>query len=109
MRFLLPVTLLCALSLNAGADTFPVKRLGPKVSEVTCATTATAITTTAGRVSLCVYNTSGSASIYIGPSTVTTSNGFPIAAGGSFCDDVGNTRYYCIVSAGTVAARILEN
>lgn len=81
----------------------------PLATGVSCATTATALPATAltNRQSLCVYN-NGTNTIFLGPSGVTTTNGFPLARGASYCDDVGSQVLYCIVSAGTENARVLE-
>lgn len=90
-----------------------------KLSKVAAANVATAVTVTTsatllpasaltGRISLCVYN-NGAATIYLGPSGVTAASGFPLPAGGAFCDDVGAQAYYGIAAAGTVEARVLEN
>jgi hypothetical protein len=82
----------------------------PLSSSVTCANTATALPASAltNRVSLCVYN-AGANTLYLGPAGVTTGNGLPLPVGAYWCDDVGTVAYYCIVAAGTEAARILEN
>lgn len=90
-----------------------------KVSKVAAAPLATAVTVTGSatalpasvltnRVSLCVYN-NGASTMYLGPAGVTTANGLPLPAGGSFCDDVGAQVYYAVVAAGSVEARVLEN
>jgi len=82
----------------------------PLSTAVSVTTSATLLPTSVltNRVSLCVYN-NGAATMYLGTSGVTTVNGLPIVAGGSFCDDVGSQPYYGIVAAGTIDARVLEN
>jgi hypothetical protein len=82
----------------------------PASTAVSCGVTATAIPASplASRTSLCVYN-NGAAAAYIGPGSVTTASGFPIPAGGYWCDDVGSQAYSCIVGSGTVEVRALEN
>ena len=77
---------------------------------VTVATTATALPTTAlaGRKSILIQN-AGSATMYLGGSTVTTSNGILLAAGLSLPFDIGEAvTIYAIVADGTQEARILE-
>lgn len=82
----------------------------PLSSAVSVTTSATLLPASAltNRTSLCVYN-NGSATLFVGTSGVTTSTGFPVPAGGAFCDDVGSQPYYGIVASGTVEARVLEN
>jgi len=81
----------------------------PLSTSVSCATSATALPATAltSRQSLCVQN-NGTATIYLGPVGVTTANGFPLARGSTYCDDLGSQVLYCIVAAGTENARVLE-
>lgn len=98
---------------QSGLVTREVKKTATSVvgTSVTCATTATAAPASAlaNRHSVCIYN-NGSNTIFIGPTSVTTSNGFPVPPGGSFCDDVNTTQVYsCIVASGTENARVLEN
>lgn len=79
-------------------------------SEVTVATTATAIPSTAlvGRTTIVIKNT-GAATIYLGSSTVTTSNGFPLAANAVIELDLDEVvPIYGIVAASTETVRILE-
>jgi len=79
-------------------------------SAVTISTTATAIPSTAlvGRQSILVKNT-GSADIYLGPSGVTTANGYPLAAGAEVSIDLGEkVVLYGIVASGTETVRIIE-
>lgn len=86
-----------------------------KSRAVSVATTATRLDSTTDNddeirgQSVAVYN-NGSATIYVGGSTVTTATGAPIAAGAwgpSF--DLGSPEgLYGIVATGTVEARVLE-
>jgi hypothetical protein len=78
------------------------------VTSVTTSATQLPASPLANRVSLCVYN-AGATTIYLGAASVTSAAGFPLPAGGAFCDDVGSQLYYGIAAAGTVEARILEN
>lgn len=77
---------------------------------VTCATSATAApaSVATSRLSLCIANTSTETE-YLGPSGVTSSTGFPLTAGSTWCDDVGAQPYYCVSASGTATARTLEN
>lgn len=98
---------------NSGLGVRPILKTATSVvgTSVTCATTATAAPASplANRHSICIYN-NGTNPIFIGPTSVTTSNGFPLPAGGSFCDDVNTTQVYsCIVASGTENARVIEN
>lgn len=92
--------------------TTPVAKFAtnPATAAVSCGTVATAITSSplTNRMSQCVIN-NGANTIFIGASTVTTANGFPLPVGASFCDDSGTQSYFCIVAAGTENLRVLEN
>lgn len=109
-----PVPVSGTVTSNQGAAPWQVtsqKRAAAALAQaVSCATTATALPTSvlASRVSLCVYN-NGAAAMYLGHSGVTTATGFPLPVGGVWCDDPGSQPLYCIVAAGTVEARIVEN
>ena len=81
-----------------------------KQSAVTVTTTATALPATAveGRISLAIYN-NGAATIYLGASDVTTTTGYPLAAGAEISLDVGmNVIVYARIAAGTANVRVLE-
>lgn len=98
---------------NSGLGVRPILKTATSVvgTGVTCATTATAAPASplANRHSICIYN-NGSNTIFIGPTSVTTSNGLPVPPGGSYCDDVNTTQVYsCIVASGTEDARVLED
>ena len=82
----------------------------PVTTSVTCGTGATLLPTTVAtnRSSACFYNNGGN-TIFIGTSTVTTGNGFPVIKGAAWCDDIGSQVYYCIVAAATENMRVLEN
>lgn len=88
---------------------------------VSVATTATRLDTsteTGGQrgSSIAIYN-NGSATIYLGGSTVTTATGTPVAAGTwgpgieleGGAGDVQHEGLYGIVASGTVEARVLES
>lgn len=73
-------------------------RGGISAGTITCSTSATAVPTTAlaGRRSISIVNISGNP-VYIGPSTVTTANGFRLGDGESIGLDAGETiTVYCI-------------
>lgn len=77
---------------------------------VTVGTTATAVPTTAmvGRNSIVVKNT-GANTIYLGSSTVTTANGYPVAANESISLDLGEkVVLYGIVASSTETLAIIE-
>ena len=78
-------------------------------SAVSVATTATALHTfTAENQSVAVYN-NGSATIYIGNASDTTSTGFPIAPGATFTTGgLAGEVLYGIVASSTVEARVLK-
>lgn len=84
-----------------------------EAAAVTVATTATALNAAEGaqsdRVSLLVSNV-GSATVYLGPSGVTTSSGVPLAAGASVSiNDLDPAeRVYGIVAASTNEVRVLR-
>jgi hypothetical protein len=82
----------------------------PVTTSVTCGAGATLLPTTAAtnRSSACFYNNGGN-TIFIGTSTVTTGNGFPVIKGAAWCDDIGSQVYYCIVASSTENMRVLEN
>jgi len=79
-------------------------------TQVNVGATATALPTTAltNRRLLIVYNNSGGV-IYLGDSTVTVTNGFPLANGGTFEIklDAGVT-LYAIASAANKDVRVFE-
>jgi len=73
----------------------------------TIAATATLIDAgSAGRESVLLYN-NGTATIYIGHSGVTTSNGLPLPVGGSLTVDKNTAALYGIVASGTQNLRAL--
>jgi hypothetical protein len=116
-RILLVLALLAPLAANAQETPIRTRKglTTLTVTAVSVSSSATALPTTpiAGRTSICLFN-NGAATVFIGPSGVTTSNGFPLAPGAAFCDDA-NTRsgaaqaYYGIVATGTAEVRVLEN
>lgn len=110
MRSLSLALLLLLVPTIAAAEPITKRRTTLVANEVSVTTSATAIPTTAatGRVSLCIFN-NGAVPIYIGPSGVTTSTGFPLSPGAAWCDDVGQQVVYGIVASGTAAARYLED
>jgi hypothetical protein len=74
------------------------------VAAVTVANTATVILAkNNNRVEVVLYN-NGAATIFVGPSTVTTAAGLPIAAGASLSLN-GQAALYGIVAAGTEEIR----
>lgn len=50
----------------------------------------------------------GGATVFVGPLGVTTSTGFPIAAGGAFTLSPYSGPVYCVVSSGSQALNIAE-
>lgn len=78
---------------------------------VSVATTATRLDTsdvTPSSQGLSVYN-AGAATVYLGGAGVTTSTGYPVAAGEHLSADLGQSdALYGIVAADTVAVRVLE-
>jgi len=78
---------------------------------VTVATTATALAAVDDDFSSIEVANVGAATVYIGGSDVTTSNGFPVAAGASWYPPqslAGGERVYGIVASGTVEVRVLR-
>jgi hypothetical protein len=82
----------------------------PVTTAISCTTGATPMqaATPVNRTSLCVQNQSGVV-VYIGSAGVSTANGIQLNNGDSFCDDVGQTPYYCLVASGSATVRIMEN
>jgi len=75
-------------------------------ADKTIGTSATLIDAgSSGRQSVTMYN-AGSNPIYVGPSGVTTANGFLIPVGQSFTADKNTAALYGIVAAGTESLRI---
>ena len=86
---------------------------------VTVETTATRLDTadetdSVAGSAVAVYN-NGSVTVYVGDSGVTTSNGFPLAAGSSMSfeidtepGDLPGDALYGIVASGTAEVRVLE-
>lgn len=85
----------------------------PTTTSVTCATTATAITSLAYRTTLTLKNPADAdVVVYIGGSGVTTANGFPLYPRESWQDTVADSTYYCRSGnpdGGTAALRVLQN
>lgn len=54
-----------------------------------------------GSKSICFKVPAGGATVFLGDSTVTTSTGFPIAAGEAFCDEINlsDGRLYAITAS----------
>lgn len=78
--------------------------------QVTITTSATAIPATAlvGRTSILIKNT-GANTIYLGSSTVTTANGYPLAANESISLELEDVVImYGIVAANTETVNIIE-
>lgn len=73
------------------------------------ATSATALPASAlaARRVLWIYN-NGTATIFLGPAGVTTSNGFPLLPGQSISMEVGALVVYGIAASSTVEARVME-
>ena len=77
---------------------------------VTVTTTATAIPATAlaGRRAMMVRN-NGSVTVYLGDSTVTSTNGFPLSPGEEKSYELGPpVTLYGITASGTADVRVLE-
>lgn len=83
-------------------------------ASVTVATTATLLTgTDSGGVtsgqSILVKVPTGGATVYLGSSAVTTTVGFPVAAGEAYAFDLGaNETLYGVVATGTQAVNVLR-
>lgn len=83
----------------------------PVTTAVSCNGTATLLPASplTNRQRLTLKNNSDGV-IYIGGSTVTAANGYPLSAGESWADDVSDATYYCLSEdAGTKNLRVLEN
>lgn len=78
-------------------------------ARVTVATTATLIYTAATGGSTVLIRNAGSASVFLGPSGVTTAVGFELLAGDAVTLPVGpSDTVYGIVASGTVVVHTLE-
>lgn len=79
-------------------------------ASTTVATTATALATADSSVySLLIKVPSGGATVYIGSSAVTTSTGFPVAAGEAYAFDLDAAEtVYGVVASGTQAVNVLR-
>tara|TARA_Y100000310_G_scaffold37698_1_gene35364 strand:+ start:1231 stop:1509 length:279 start_codon:yes stop_codon:yes gene_type:complete len=81
-----------------------------KSSAVSVGTSATVLPATAltGRISITIQN-NGANTVFVGHSTVTTTNGYPLAAGDSLGLDIGqDALIYGIVASATENVRVLE-
>lgn len=79
-----------------------------KSRQVTVGTTATLLTTqTLHWTNVAVQAPSG-AVMYVGGSDVTTTNGFPVAAGASMAFDLEGEDIYAVVATGTGTAYVIE-
>jgi len=75
---------------------------------VTVAASATLLSAAnTDRQSIGIYNNDASVTMYIGDSGVTTTNGYPIPAGGQAFFDKSTAAIYGIVAAGSINARII--
>jgi hypothetical protein len=84
------------------------------MAAVSVTTSATRLDTAGGASgpagsAIAVYN-NGASTVYLGGASVTTSSGFPLAAGASFAVDLKENGdvLYGIVASGTVEVRTLE-
>lgn len=108
------LTLLVVLGLAGFARA--LAPLLPVTGQGTATASAAAVGTATGRRSLVVRNLDASATLYCGPSTVTTANGLPIRAGEAYqwdtCDQydrcVASTVVECITSSGSISYAIGE-
>lgn len=77
-------------------------------TRVTVANTATAIITAGSGKSITIKNTDASASVHLGGSAVTASDGFTLIAGATLQLDLTQNDYlYGITSSGTVVVHVL--
>ena len=76
---------------------------------VTCTATATLLVAARQRTVVTIAPPSGGSTVYVGSSNaVTTSNGFPVVAGGSLTLQPYNGPLWCVVSSGTQSTNVLE-
>jgi hypothetical protein len=75
---------------------------------IAVATAATSIGTgiSSGRKHIEIYN-GGTQTVYIGPSAVSTANGFPLGTAANAWFDSGHA-WYAITGGGTATLRVLE-
>jgi hypothetical protein len=80
--------------------------------QVSVTTTATRLDpTTDGTIpkGSCLIQNKGSASVWLGNSTVTTANGFEFVAGAAATADLGSgDALYAVAASGTVSVHVLE-
>ncbi len=77
---------------------------------VTCAATATLLVAARQRNAVTVAPPSGGSTVYVGgTSGVTTSNGFPVVAGGALTLQPYNGPLWCVVSTGTQSTNVVES
>lgn len=78
-------------------------------SSVTVTTSATVLASAGSDHDDVVITNIGATEIYVGPSGVTTSVGFPVAAGGSLSVKLpAGESIYGVVASGTEACRVLK-
>lgn len=80
-----------------------------QVSVTTAATLLSAVETDSIAGESLSLNNTGAGVVYLGPSGVTTANGFPLAAGAlQFVDLQPGDNLYAIVATGTVVLAVLR-
>ena len=94
--------------LKVDVARLPDKGATIAASNVSVGTTETSLASaSASRLSVGLYN-NGSATVFVGPTGVTTSTGFPIPAGGAlFLDQGATAQVFGIVASGTVNVRVI--
>ena len=74
---------------------------------VTTSPTALPASALTRRRAVGIYN-AGSVTVYVGGNDVTTSSGWPVAAGAAVTFDIGRAALYGIVATGTCDVRVME-
>lgn len=62
----------------------------------------------AGRKDFLLYNNTGNDTIFVGGSNVTSDDGIPVLAGGSFGAQLGRSEVWAIVSGTNQTVRVME-
>lgn len=88
-------------------ETGPNTTLAAHAINVTSGTVSIGTAITSGRKHIEIYN-AGTATVYLGPSTVGTASGFPLGTAAYAWFDSGHDWYAVGPSAGTTTLRVLE-
>jgi hypothetical protein len=99
------------MGIQVSADRSDVVETGAAIGQISIGTTQTEIKVSTGRLTyrqnILMYNASA-VTIWVGPTGVTTTNGFPLFKGEKLLIPIGDEAYYGIVASSTAALNVQE-